>query len=262
MNMSPNGCSLAAIARMGGYVRKLATVVGLGSLAVGWHAGAALGTSETPGVLLVEFGRSAVPNADTTLGLSGITSPTLRAILSANGFLGARRIFPTFAESETIATNGFGESVGLANLARWYRVEVDTTSDLDVLSQGLRAISGVAKAGKSTRGTLNLQPNDPYFGSQWYLNNTSNASADIDATGAWDISVGRDDVAVPLIDGGVFYQHADLDPGDRTRMRVADGWGDAQEDGNPGTSFYHHGTHVAGGVSPFFGPATMTGSPA
>ena len=58
--------------------------------------------------------------------------------------------------------------------------------------------------------------NDPRLldGSQWGLRNTGPfggvAGADIDAAEAWSMTVGRDDVVVAVIDGGIDISHPDL----------------------------------------------------
>lgn len=62
-------------------------------------------------------------------------------------------------------------------------------------------------------------PNDPYFGSQWALQNTGQSSdgfsagtagADISAVPAWDISTGGITHVVGIVDTGFDYTHPDL----------------------------------------------------
>ena len=59
-----------------------------------------------------------------------------------------------------------------------------------------------------------LTPDDPRFDELWGLHNTGQtggtADADIDATEAWDISIGDRDVVVGVIDTGVDHAHPDL----------------------------------------------------
>lgn len=57
-------------------------------------------------------------------------------------------------------------------------------------------------------------PNDPQFHEQWALKNTGQSGglvgADVDATFAWDRTMGNDSVVVAVIDTGVDYSHPDL----------------------------------------------------
>lgn len=96
-----------------------------------------------------------------------------------------------------------------------------------------------------------LIPNDPDYPLQWHLNNPANPNFDINAEDAWDINIGRNDVVVAILDGGVDFNHPDLDPGDRSR--VIQGWDAGDNDNNPlddapGGGFAGHGTLVAGVV--------------
>lgn len=57
-------------------------------------------------------------------------------------------------------------------------------------------------------------PNDELFKYMWSLQNTGQtggtANADIDATSAWNITTGSDDVIIAIIDTGIDYNHPDL----------------------------------------------------
>lgn len=84
------------------------------------------------------------------------------------------------------------------------------------------------------------------------MNSITKPGADIDAEAAWDINTGRNDVIIAVCDGGVDYNHPDLDPGDRSR--VIAGYDAADNDNDPlddlipwaAGSFAGHGTSVAG----------------
>ena len=109
------------------------------------------------------------------------------------------------------------------------------------------------------------EPNDPFFDDLWALENTGQSGgtvdADIDASTAWDISVGSDDIVIAHLDTGVDYNHVDLvanmwvNPGeipgdgidndDNGYIDDIHGIDTASNDSDPfdGDS---HGTHVAG----------------
>lgn len=114
-------------------------------------------------------------------------------------------------------------------------------------------------------------PNDPRFGEQWALRNTSITTADIDAVQAWDTTTGSSNVVVGVVDEGIDINHPDLaaniwtNPADTAGNGVDDdangfiddihGWDFANNDNSlydgPGTTpegdpIDGHGTHVAG----------------
>jgi len=59
-------------------------------------------------------------------------------------------------------------------------------------------------------------PNDPFFTTQWSMQNTGQnggtVGADIHAAQAWDISTGSANVVVAVLDTGIDYNHPDLAP--------------------------------------------------
>lgn len=52
------------------------------------------------------------------------------------------------------------------------------------------------------------QPDDTFFDDQWALYQTNDF--DIDATDAWDLTTGSEDVVIAIVDSGVYYNHPDL----------------------------------------------------
>jgi subtilisin family serine protease len=64
------------------------------------------------------------------------------------------------------------------------------------------------------RTLLSVVPNDPQFGSQYYLQNTGQtggtAGADIHAPAAWSVTTGSRAVPVAVVDTGIDYNHPDL----------------------------------------------------
>ncbi|HLP59913.1 MAG TPA: S8 family peptidase, partial [Candidatus Deferrimicrobium sp.] len=115
------------------------------------------------------------------------------------------------------------------------------------------------------RQYVNVIPSDPFFSSQWGMNNTGQTggtlNADIDAPEAWDISTGNSEVIVGLIDTGVCYTHEDLADNIWINPREIPGNG-VDDDGNGYIDDIHginaiiengdpwddnsHGTHCAG----------------
>lgn len=60
---------------------------------------------------------------------------------------------------------------------------------------------------------FNITPlcsDEPDFGQQWSLQNTTNPNADINICGAWDISKG-DNVTIGILDEGVFTEHPEFE---------------------------------------------------
>ena len=113
---------------------------------------------------------------------------------------------------------------------------------------------------------LRLTPNDPQFGSQWDMQQASDA--DIDAPEAWDITTGGNDqggdqLVVAIVDGGCQITHTDLaanlwvNPGEIAGNGIDDdgngyiddvhGWNLLRDDADPRDD-NGHGTHCAGTI--------------
>src|SRR6266567_1986828 len=115
-------------------------------------------------------------------------------------------------------------------------------------------------------------PNDPLFNQMWGLSNLSCQTCNpgevpsIDATQAWDITTGSDDIVAVVLDTGVDLQHEDLAANAWVNPRETAGNG-VDDDGNGfvddinGWNFFDgnnqtfksssedlHGTHVAGSI--------------
>ena len=113
-----------------------------------------------------------------------------------------------------------------------------------------------------------VTPNDVRFPDQWSLENPGQnggtADADIDASSAWDLSTGADDIIVAIIDSGVNMTHPDLaanifsntreipnnnlDDDNNGFIDDIHGWDFANNDNDPSDD-HGHGTHVAGTIA-------------
>jgi subtilisin family serine protease len=114
--------------------------------------------------------------------------------------------------------------------------------------------------------TIQTIPNDFYFNYLWGLSNTGQTGgtphADINASQAWDITNGSNNVVIAVIDTGVDYNHPDLSENMWVNLAEYSGAPGADDDGNGyvddiyGINTYDHssdpmddhghGTHVAG----------------
>ncbi len=119
---------------------------------------------------------------------------------------------------------------------------------------------------------MDTVPNDPFFSQMWGLSNgclfcdPGQPAPNIDATKAWDITTGSDDVVAVVLDTGVQLQHEDLSANAWVNPREIAGNG-LDDDGNNfaddinGWNFFDgnnstfvdasqdfHGTHVAGSI--------------
>jgi len=211
------------------------------------------------GVVLVKFAPEGLPALKQRIRPNDLPQaasramgnrPPLRKVLP---FGEGRKVFSDFTPADTLARHrDTGEQVRLLDLSRWYTLTVPDTSRIEALVERLEKHPLVEAAAPQVplRPSV-VTPNDDEFqnGEQWNLNNPSN-DADIDAPETWELNKGRSDVTIAVVDGGVDYNHSDLDPGDRSRViqgaDVADDDGDAIDDIPSGKGFAGHGTLVAG----------------
>ncbi len=97
--------------------------------------------------------------------------------------------------------------------------------------------------GAAYQNGMELTPDDPYYPSQWHLNNTGQdggvAGIDIKAEGAWDITLG-DGINIAIVDSGFEADHPDL-----ADNNVGDGY-DTDTGTSPTAVWGRHGTACAG----------------
>lgn len=93
-------------------------------------------------------------------------------------------------------------------------VELDKSEDVTKVIEQLRANDAVEYAEYNWIVSINATPNDPRFDELYGLHNTGQTGgtddADIDATEAWDLTIGDRDIVVGVVDTGVDYNHEDL----------------------------------------------------
>ncbi|HSE37723.1 MAG TPA: S8 family serine peptidase, partial [Blastocatellia bacterium] len=120
---------------------------------------------------------------------------------------------------------------------------------------------------------METTPNDPFFDQMWGLSiagctfcNPGQTTPNIDATKAWDITTGSNDIVAVVLDTGVQLQHEDLSPNAWVNPLEISNNG-VDDDGNGfvddvnGWNFFDgdnrtfkpgvdisHGTHVAGSI--------------
>ncbi|MGV3616564.1 MAG: S8 family peptidase [Fimbriimonas sp.] len=160
--------------------------------------------------------------------------------------LGAAQTKPAYVPGQVIVKfrPGFSGSSRMAHTAINSRVKQDMSA-LGAQVIQLRPGMSVEQAVKYYRGLAGVQyvepnyiekgyfaPNDPRYGSQWWLPKVGSASA-------WDMTLGSSAVKIAVIDSGVDYNHEDL------RGKVILGRDVINEDSDP-MDDNGHGTHVAG----------------
>ena len=141
--------------------------------------------------------------------------------------------------------------------ARIYLLEINDAEKIDLVINELISSHCVEYAEKVPLEKTSLTPNDPSLGSQWGLTKIS-------ATSAWNYFSANSNVIVAIVDDGVERTHPDLaasiwiNTGDNNNNGIDDdqngyiddsnGWDVADNDNNPNptTNAYDHGTHVAG----------------
>ena len=180
------------------------------------------------------------------------------------------------------------------NMHRWYTVSFSKDTDLDAAARSLAKIADVERVqfstmidkpkvesveiDMSTIATTRAEGvpfDDTLLPRQWHYNNdgtvdfpNAKAGADINLFAAWELTTGRPDVVVAIVDEGVCYTHKDLQPNMHVNEAEKNGTEGVDDDGNGYTDDVYgynfvdsgrvtwtrngdkgHGTHVAGTVA-------------
>ncbi len=148
-----------------------------------------------------------------------------------------------------------------------HEVSLDHGVSVDDALAVYRESPFVLYAEPNYRVSLQLAPNDTNYSSLWGLNNAGQqgglVDADIDASEAWNITTGNNNLVVAVIDTGVDYSHPELatnmwvNPGEVRGNGIDDdrngyvddvyGYDFANNDADP-MDDNGHGTHVAGTI--------------
>ena len=210
--------------------------------------------SAVPGLIQVKFRRYALERNVLDLSTEDVGPNELKQLLSNTGFTRGRKIFPDFNAQDTLSVSRSGDIVKLRDLSTWYILKVADTTNVVALSERLMQLPEVIAATPVHKVDIqDVYPDDPNFeaGLQWGLYNSYNPGKDIHAPAAWEYNTGSSDVTIAVIDGGIDYNHDDLDPGNRSRVITGTDTGD--DDNDPldnapdgGASWGGHGTKVAG----------------
>ncbi|WP_428665408.1 S8 family serine peptidase [Runella sp.] len=144
-----------------------------------------------------------------------------------------------FANDFIVAkTNRAFFTAGSENLQKVYRLTLKKPEKIDALLNALKQNSEVAYVEKVPFRKIIATPNDPNVGSQWSLNK-------IKAFEAWDVNAGSATIVVGIVDNAFQTNHTDL----QANMLPGRDLGDNDNNPNPHTTDFSHGTHVAGIVS-------------
>lgn len=137
--------------------------------------------------------------------------PRLAAMAAKYSIVGVRHALSVPAQNIALA-----ERIGLD---RWVLIEVPPGSDTRGLTRDLAGVSNLIEIAETDPvGVLHSQPNDPFFSSQWALDNRSQpiqggagrADSDIDWLEAWNQPHPSSPIIVAVLDTGVSYSHPDL----------------------------------------------------
>lgn len=201
--------------------------------------------------------------------------------------LGAEQLSPVF----NLKVNA--ERKRELGMHRWFTMTMPESADLDAAANALASLDVVERVQFSTqveapkyqaaevdasfvtRSTEGLPFDDPMLSKQWHYNNdgtvdfpNAKVGADINLFDAWELTTGRPDVIVAVVDEGVCYEHEDLKPNMLANEAELNGEKGVDDDNNGyvddiyGYNFVNkgsitwtragdsgHATHVAGTVA-------------
>lgn len=205
--------------------------------------------------VLVKFKAGVVSTSTLRHSTTELPNQQLQSIFEANGITSMMCVFQNRYGNDgklkaDLAKQNFNQ------LENWQKIVMPSLEEAKAFLQVIKNLPEVEYAQLDERFEFKpaVAPDDPAytFGQQWHLNSTNNPTADIDAPEAWDINRGRNDVTIAILDGGVDYNHRDMDPGNRSRVIAGIDTGSGDNDPlddlpyNDPKSYAGHGTSVAG----------------
>lgn len=121
------------------------------------------------------------------------------------------------------------------NLQKVYRLKLRNPENIDETLKMLKQFREVEFVEKVPIKQIIGTPNDPSTSSQWFLSK-------IKAFEAWDVNPGSRAVVVAVVDNAIQTNHPDL----QANMLAGIDLADEDNDPNPPSALFAHGTHVAG----------------
>ncbi|MGA1043683.1 MAG: S8 family serine peptidase, partial [Phycisphaerales bacterium] len=150
--------------------------------------------------------RLAAAQANDRAGRFGLKA--LDRTLATAGVVSMRQLFPGSHQPGIAAADPAKLELCGYWVVRIDRGVIDLDSAMRIVSRdpSVEAVEPIGVHPVAQSGPL--VPNDPSFGSQWYLNQGNDA--DIDAVEGWSIASGNPSVIVAVADTGGRYNHRDL----------------------------------------------------
>jgi hypothetical protein len=173
---------------------------------------------------------------------ASVTAQDILNVLSKYGLTASSvyPAFPAFNEADTvIVIDKLGDKIKQMDKAKVFTITVSDTTTQNKLISDLKGLSEVLFAEENGNNKPYIVPNDPYFGNQWGLNNTTNPGDDIHAESAWNIFTGNPASVIGIVDYGVDITHQDL------KSKIIGGDNSYSTEGS-GSGQFSHGTLVAG----------------
>jgi subtilisin family serine protease/photosystem II stability/assembly factor-like uncharacterized protein len=129
-------------------------------------------------------------------------------------------------------------------LKKIYRIIINEENEIDFLIEKLNALDSIEFAEREPIYRIDFQPNDYYYNGSG-SNNLNWYHDLINSEGAWDISLGNENIKIAIVDNAIDASHFDLNVS--KEFDVADIDTDASPPLNfQQSSVWSHGTHVAG----------------